>query len=397
MNDVTILMPCLNEAETLGICIERAKKLLTDNKLDGEILISDNGSTDGSQDIARAAGARVVDCPVRGYGAALQCGVENAVGEYILMGDSDDSYHFDEAWPMIQMLQKGYDVCMGTRLRGTIMKDAMPALNRYVGNPVLSAVGKLLFKTSLSDFHCGLRAFRKEKLLLLDLSTTGMEWASEMVVKARLAGLKMTEVPVTLYRDGRSRPPHLRRWRDGWRHLRFMLLHAPTWLFIIPGAVMMLIGLVGEVVLSQGVLHLGRIGLDVHTMLVMAFVFIVGLQTEFVGIFAKLFTQKTGILPYDDRFDKFIGRFTLERLLIFSFFIGLAGAAGILYSVVKWYRTGFAALNYQETMRQLIPSLTMISIAVQGIFNAFMLSTLSLTTKEMQTKSLRRGAGRSDG
>jgi len=226
MKELTVLMPCLNEAGTLKVCIERARKLLIDNKINGEILVSDNGSTDGSQEIARALGARVVECPIRGYGAALQFGIENAEGEFILMGDSDDSYHFDEAWPMVKKLEKGYDVCMGTRLRGTIMKNAMPGLNRYLGNPVLSTIGKVLFKTDLSDFHCGMRAFRKDKLLMLNLVTTGMEWASEMVVKAKLAGLKMTEVPITLYKDGRSRPPHLMRWRDGWRHMRFMLLHA---------------------------------------------------------------------------------------------------------------------------------------------------------------------------
>ncbi len=382
MNDVTILMPCLNEAETLGICIERAKKLLTDNKLDGEILISDNGSTDGSQDIARAAGARVVDCPVRGYGAALQCGVENAVGEYILMGDSDDSYHFDEAWPMIQMLQKGYDVCMGTRLRGTIMKDAMPALNRYVGNPVLSAVGKLLFKTSLSDFHCGLRAFRKEKLLLLDLSTTGMEWASEMVVKARLAGLKMTEVPVTLYRDGRSRPPHLRRWRDGWRHLRFMLLHAPTWLFTFPGLAMVTIGILGQLLLYRGMVRVGAAKLDVHSMLVMSFLSVLGAQAVFTGLFARLYSSLHGILPYDEKFEKAIRRLTLEKLLVVSLVLGLIGAGGFLSTIWEWYRVNFSELNYQITMRRLIPSLTLVAFSVQGIFNGFMLSILFLKTSK---------------
>lgn len=382
MNDVTILMPCLNEAETLGICIERAKKLLTDNHIDGEVLVSDNGSTDGSQDIARASGARVVNCPVRGYGAALQFGVESAMGKYILMGDSDDSYHFDEAWPMIQMLQKGYDVCMGTRLRGTIMKDAMPPLNRYVGNPVLSAVGKLLFKTSLSDFHCGLRAFRKEKLLLLDLSTTGMEWASEMVVKARLAGLKMTEVPVTLYRDGRSRPPHLRRWRDGWRHLRFMLLHAPTWLFTFPGLAMVTVGILGQLLLYRGMVQVGTAKLDVHSMLVMSFLSVLGAQAVFTGLFARLYSSLHGILPYDEKFEKAIRRLTLEKLLIVSMILGLIGMGGFLSTIWGWYRVNFSELNYQVTMRRLIPSLTLVAFAVQGIFNGFMLSILFLKTSK---------------
>lgn len=223
-------MPCLNEAATLSVCIGRVRRLLADNVIDGEILISDNGSTDGSQEIARTLGARVVHCPVRGYGAALQFGIENAEGEFVLIGDADDSYHFNEAMPMIQKLREGYDVCMGNRLKGTIEKDAMPKLNRYLGNPVLSFIGQVFFKTSLSDFHCGMRAFRKDKLLSLSLVTEGMEWASEMVVKAQLAGLKMTEVPITLHKAGRKRPPHLRRWRDGWRHLRFMCLYSSNWI-----------------------------------------------------------------------------------------------------------------------------------------------------------------------
>jgi glycosyltransferase involved in cell wall biosynthesis len=382
MKDLTILMPCLNEAVTLKVCIERARKLLIDNNIHGEILVSDNGSTDGSQEIARALGARVVECPVRGYGAALQCGIENAEGEFILMGDSDDSYHFDEAWPMIKMLQTGYDVCMGTRLRGAIMKNAMPKLNRYLGNPVLSTIGKVLFKTDLSDFHCGMRAFRKEKLLMLNLVTTGMEWASEMVVKAKLAGLKMTEVPITLYKDGRSRPPHLRRWRDGWRHMRFMLLHAPTWLFTFPGLAMVTIGILGQVLLYHGMVQVGTAKLDVHTMLVMAFLSVLGVQVVFTGLFARLYSSLHGILPYDEKFEKAIRRLTLEKLLIASLVLGLIGGGGFLYTIWEWYRVDFSDLNYQVTMRQLIPSLTLIAFAVQGIFNGFMLSILFLKTSK---------------
>ncbi len=382
MKDLTILMPCLNEAETLAVCIRRATKLLADNRVDGEILVSDNGSTDGSQEIARALGARVVECPLRGYGAALQFGIEQANSQFILMGDSDDSYHFDEAWPMVEMLKKGYDVCMGTRLKGRIMQHAMPALNRYFGNPFLSAIGKVLFKTDLSDFHCGMRAFRKDKLIMLDLATTGMEWASEMVVKAKLAGFKMTEIPVTLYKDGRSRPPHLRRWRDGWRHLRFMLLHSPTWLFTIPGFVMVTIGVSGQLILYHGMVQIGTAKLDVHTMLVMSFLSVVGAQVVFTGIFIRLYSSLHGILPYNQKFEKTVKGLTLEKLLITALVLGLLGLGGFLYTLWGWYRAGFSELNYEVTMRRLIPSLTLMALAVQGIFNGFMLSILFLKTKK---------------
>lgn len=228
MKELTVLMPCLNEAETIGKCIERAKRLISDNGIDGEIIVSDNGSVDGSRDIARSLGARVVECHVRGYGAALQLGIENSEGRFVLIGDSDDSYHFDEAMSMIEKLRSGYDICMGTRLKGRIMPDAMPLTNRYLGNPILTAIGRILFKIDLSDFHCGMRAFRRDKVVNLNLDSVGMEWATEMLIKAKLAGLNMTEVPITLYKDGRSRSPHLRPLRDGWRHLRLMLLYRYT-------------------------------------------------------------------------------------------------------------------------------------------------------------------------
>lgn len=380
MKELTVLMPCLNEAETLAQCIKRAKLLLDNNKIDGEILISDNGSTDGSQKIARCLEARVVECPTRGYGAALQFGIENAEGELVLMGDSDDSYHFDETMSMIEKLRKGVDVCMGTRLKGRIMPDAMPLLNRYLGNPVLTAIGRILFKIDLSDFHCGMRAFRKDKILGLNLVTTGMEWASEMIIKANLAGLKMTEVPITLYKDGRHRRPHLRPWRDGWRHLRFMLLHSPTWLFTIPGILMMSIGTLGEVILSQGVIKFRDITLDVHTLLVTAFFVILGVQIVFTGLFARLYSCLYGILPYDAKFEKVIRKLTLEKLLIVSLILGTIGLSGFFYTFWTWYKVNFSGLNYQVTMRQLIPSLTMMAVSVQGIFNGFMLSILFMKT-----------------
>ncbi len=381
MKELTILMPCLNEAETLGTCLERARRLLEENGIEGELLVSDNGSTDGSQEIARSYGARVVDCPVRGYGAALMCGIQAAKGRFILMGDSDDSYHFDEALPMLVKLREGADVCMGTRLKGRIMPGAMPFLNRYLGNPVLTAIGKILFGIEQSDFHCGMRAFRRDKVFAIGLVTTGMEWASEMVIKSRLAGLRMAEVPITLYKDGRSRSPHLRRWRDGWRHLRFMLLHAPTWLFVLPGAAMGALGLAGQLVLSRGVLHVGAATLDVHTMLVMAFLTMLGTQVVFTGIFAHLYSGLHGILPYDARFDRFVRRLTLERLLVACLVLGLIGALGFASVFLAWYRSGFAPLDYQVTMRQMIPALALITFAVQGGFNGFMLSILFLRTR----------------
>jgi glycosyltransferase involved in cell wall biosynthesis len=381
MKELTILMPCLDEAETLGQCIRRALKLLSDNRIDGEILISDNGSTDGSQEIAKSLGARVVYCPVRGYGAALQFGIENSEGEYVLMGDSDDSYHFDDALPMIERLRNGYDVSMGTRLKGKIMPGAMPKLNRYIGNPILTAIGKLFFKMEMSDFHCGMRAFRRDKIMGLNLVTTGMEWASEMIIKARLKGLKMTEVPITLYPDGRNRPPHLKPWRDGWRHLRFMLLHSPKWLFIIPGMVMAGTGIAGEALLLPGMLRIGRVNFDVHTLVAMSFLLILGIQIVFTGLFAKLYSHIVGILPYDEAFEKILKRFTLEKLLIVSLVLGLLGLGGFLYTLWQWYKVHFSALDYQVTMRQLIPSLSMIAVSVQGMFNGFMLSILFLKTK----------------
>ncbi len=383
-----MLLPCLNEAETVGVCVQRAQRLLADNNIDGEVLIADNGSIDGSRKIARDLRARVVKCPIRGYGAALQHGLQHARGKYVLIGDSDDSYHFDEALPLIKELRQGKDICIGTRMKGQIMQGAMPRLNRYIGNPILTAIGKMFFKIKVSDFHCGMRAFRREKILALHLVTTGMEWASEMIIKSGLANLKISEVPITLYKDGRNRGSHLKRWQDGWRHLRFMLLHAPTWLFIFPGLFMFFLGFLGEIVLARGPLAIKGVTLDVHSLLVMAFLEILGMQVIFTGIFATLFSHIVGILPYNKRFHRLVTLFTLENLLIGSCVIGLIGLGGFIFTIWKWYKVDFLALDYRETMRYLIPSLTLITLGLQGMFNGFMLSLLFLKTKTFESQPL---------
>jgi glycosyltransferase involved in cell wall biosynthesis len=379
--ELTILMPCLNEALTIETCIKRARKLLHDNGIAGEILVSDNGSTDGSQQIAERLGARVINCPVRGYGAALQFGIEHAVGVYVLMGDSDDSYHFDEASPMIEKLREGFDVCMGTRLKGRIMPGAMSPLNRYLGNPVLTTIGQGFFKIPTSDFHCGMRAFRNDRICGINLVTTGMEWASEMVIKSKLQNLKMCEVPITLYKDGRERPPHLRRWQDGWRHLRFMLMHTPNWLFIFPGMLLVTLGMLGEMKLMNGIIQIGSAKLDVQTMIVLSFLLIVGVQMLFTGFMADIYSHTSGVFPYTEKYLRSIKGFTLEKLLLLAILVGGVGGLGFCGVLWEWFKTGFGALDFEMTTRQLIPSMALITISAQCIFNGFMLSVLLMPTK----------------
>lgn len=386
---LSIVMPCLNEALTLPVCIRRAKELLATHRIDGEVLIADNGSTDGSQGIAASLGARVVHCPTRGYGAALQLGIQQAKGEFIIMGDCDDSYHFDEALPMLQKLEEGYDICMGTRLKGKIMPGAMPALNQLLGNPVLTFIGRLFFNIETSDFHCGMRAFRRDKVLDIGLVTTGMEWASEMVIKSRLNGLRMTEVPITLYKDGRNRPPHLRRWHDGWRHLRFMLLHAPNWLFVYPGTAIVLTALILGILLIRGQVQIGSANLGVHSLLTMAFMMIVGIQAIFAGLFINLYAHLIGLLPTSSKFIERLKKFSLERFLIAFGVVGFIGFGVFIGNFLGWYSQGYPALDIYATMRQIVPALTLMTISVQGIFNCFMFSILFLKTRRLEGEDLK--------
>ena len=379
--EVSIVMPCLNEAETLGVCIEKAQGWLDDNTVIGEVIVADNGSVDGSQRIAEAMGARVVQVEMKGYGNALMGGIAAARGEYIVMGDADDSYDFTDLQPFIEKLREGYDLVIGNRFTGGIKPRAMPALHRYLGNPVLSELGRLFFQSPCGDFHCGLRAFRKQSLLKMDLRTTGMEFASEMIVKATLHKLKIAEVPTTLSPDGRSRPPHLRSWRDGWRHLRFLLLYCPRWLFLYPGALLLTAGLVVGLLLLRGPIVIGRVGFDVHSLLYAALAVVIGFQAITFAVFTKLFAITEGLLPADERLKKLFRYVSLEVGLSIGGALVLAGVAGSIYAFGSWSFRSFPALDPSSMMRIVIPSVTSLTLGCQIIFSSFFLSVLGLARR----------------
>lgn len=380
--ELTIVMPCLNEAETLKVCIDKAMKYLNDNNISGEVVIGDNGSTDGSQDIARSCGARVVDIPRKGYGSALMGAIQAAKGKYVIMGDSDDSYDFSNLNAYVEKLRGGYDLVMGNRFKGGIAKGAMPFLHYYLGNPVLSFIGKLFFGGGINDFHCGLRGFRQDIVTLLNLQTTGMEFASEMVVKAQINKLKIIEVPTTLSPDGRSRPPHLRTWRDGWRHLRFLLLYSPKWLFLIPGLTLMLIGLILFILIQQGPVQLMNIHFDTNTLLYAGAFVVIGFQAVNFAVFTRIYALQQGFLPKNSTLDKLYNFITLEAGLIIGVLITLAGLGGSVYSLYLWDQQDFGQLNYSSILRVVIPSVFAIMIGLQTIFSSFFLSFLGLNQKK---------------
>jgi len=375
--ELSIVMPCLNEAETLGTCITKAQNFLWKEQIAGEVLIADNGSNDGSVAIAQQFGARVVHVDERGYGSALSQGIAAARGKYVIMGDADDSYNFSDLSLFVEQLRNGYDLVMGNRFRGGIQPGAMPLLHRYLGNPVLTWIGRLFFGSPCRDFHCGLRGFRRDSIEQLDLRTTGMEFASEMVVKASLRKLRITEVPTTLSPDGRSRPPHLRTWRDGWRHLRFLLLYSPRWLFLYPGLLLMLAGL-----LVGGWLLPGTRGVfDVHTLLYAAAAIIVGFQSVWFAVFTKIFAINQGLLPEDRRLLRFFRVINLEKGLIFGAGLLVIGFLGSLYAFLIWGQRGFGALEASSMMRLAIPSVTAIIVGSQIVLSSFFLSVLGLKLK----------------
>ena len=379
--ELTILMPCLNEAETLEACVRKAMAYLKRSGVAGEVLIADNGSTDGSQAIAAGLGARVVQIAERGYGGALKGGIAAARGCYIIMGDSDDSYDFASLDPFVEKLREGYELVMGNRFLGGIVPGAMPPLHKYLGNPVLSFIGRLFFKSPIRDFHCGLRGFSKEAIQRLDLQTSGMEFASEMVVKSTIHRLKLAEVPTTLSPDGRSRPPHLRSWRDGWRHLTFLLIYSPRWLFLIPGALLTLVGTIILLLLVPGPLTLGTVTFDIHTMLYSAVAVILGLQLSAFAIFSKVFAVNARLIPEDGRTALILREATLERGLVLGGVLVVLGAAGSLYGFFAWQATDFGPLVATSMMRVTIPSLTALAVGVQIMFASFFLSTLRLIRK----------------
>lgn len=379
--EVTILMPCLNEAETLEICIRKAKKGLEQCGVAGEVLIADNGSTDGSLEIAARCGARVVHVADKGYGAALSGGIKDARGTYVIMGDADDSYDFQSIGPFVEQLRAGHDLVMGNRFKGGIAEGAMPPLHRYLGNPVLSWLGRLFFGIKVRDFHCGLRGFNRERILALNLRTTGMEFASEMVVRASLENYSMTEVPTTLSPDGRSRPPHLRTWRDGWRHLSFLLMYSPKWLFLYPGFFILGLGAILSLVLFPGQFDIAGIGFDIHTFIVGCFSVVMATQAIEFAIFARRFATSHKLMPQSQKQSFITEVFTLERTLLLAGCLILLGFIGLLSCFLQWATSGFGPVEYTTMLRLLALSMTIMTVGVQTVFMAFFSAITEIPTK----------------
>lgn len=391
--ELTILMPCLNEAETLAVCIRKASAFLNRSGIDGEIVIADNGSTDGSQDIATAHGARVVPIPVRGYGSALIGGIRAARGRYVIMADSDDSYDFSALDPFVEKLRQGWQLVMGNRFRGGIAPGAMPWLHRYLGNPVLTTIGRVFFNSPCGDFHCGLRGFDRAAILGLDLQAGGMEFASEMVVKATVHKLRITEVPTRLSPDGRSRPPHLRSWRDGWRHLRFLLLFSPRSLFLYPGAFLFAAGLILTAWLLPAPRQVAGVSLDIHTLLYTSVATVIGVQAMLFWVFAKIYGQRERIVPPDPKFDAALRAATLERALIAGGLLLLLGLGLGVRALSNWHSQGFGDLSPDAAMRIVIPSATSMLLGMQLIYSAFFLTLLgiSASTRDNPPAAARTG------
>jgi Glycosyl transferase family 2 len=371
-------MPCLNEAETVATCVRKAVAFLAEHGIDGEVLVADNGSTDGSRALAEAAGARVVEVAHRGYGNALMGGIASASGRYVIMGDADDSYDFTALMPFLARLRAGADLVMGNRFRGGIAPGAMPPLHRYLGNPVLSFIGRLFFGSKIGDFHCGLRGFNRRSALNLGLQASGMEFASELVVKATLAGQRIEEVPTALSPDGRSCPPHLRSWSDGWRHLRFLLLFSPRWLFFYPGLAMLFVGVVAGLAIIPGPLSIGSVKLDVDTLAGASALVVIGIQSVLFAIFTSVYASNEGFLPPSKAVKRLLTVWTLERGIAGGAALGVAGVAGVIASLVIWSGASFGRLPYDSVLRVVLPSATALIASCQLVFGTFFLSILGI-------------------
>jgi len=383
--EVSIVMPCLDEAETLATCIGKARSAIESGGLRAEIIVADNGSTDGSPLIAKELGARVVEVARRGYGSALLGGIAAARGKFVVMGDADDSYDFTAIAPLIAKLRQGYDLVMGNRFSGGIQAGAMTWSHRWVGNPALTRLSNLFFRTPVGDMHCGLRAFRKDAIDSLRLRATGMEFASEMVIKASLQRMKIAEVPVTLRPDGRSRPPHLRTWRDGWRHLRFMLLFSPRWLFLYPGVALLGGGVIVGALLETGPRRIGSVAFDIHTLLLAGFACLIGFQLVVFAVFTKVFAMERGFHPPSATYYRLFDYVKLETGLVVGGLMFAVGVVGIVVAVFSWGALGFGNLDPRLTMREIIPAAVLLTLGVQTVFASFFLSILGMEKEQAES------------
>lgn len=376
--ELTILMPCLNEAETLAKCIGDAQRFIAENAISAEILIADNGSTDDSVTIAEDAGARVVHAETKGYGAALIAGIRAARGRYVIMGDADDSYDFTALQPFLASLRNGADLVIGNRFEGGIEAGAMPALHRFLGNPVLSFLGRLFFKIRIGDFHCGLRGINRQRFSQLTLRTTGMEFASEMIVTSALSDFKIREVPTVLRPDGRTRAPHLKTWSDGWRHLSFLLIYSPRWAFLYPGLALILFGILIASVLLPGAVYIGGVGFDIHTFVLACFAILIGIQAVGFAIIARRYAASHGMIPRVSRYSGLFNALTFDRVLVAAGLISLGGAGGILWCVLQWASVGFGPLEYAFLLRFLLLSVTVLAIGIQTALVAFLAALIDV-------------------
>ena len=374
--ELSIVLPCLDEAETLAAVIDRANRFLRAYEVSGEVIVADNGSTDGSLEIARLAGARIVQVEARGYGSALIGGIRAARGIFVAMGDADESYDFMSLLPFLTKLRQGSDLVMGNRFLGGIGHGAMPRLHRYLGNPVLSFIGRLFYDAPIGDFHCGLRAFRRDRILALNLCSSGMEFASEMVVKARLTKLQISEVPTSLTKDGRSRPPHLRSWSDGWRHLKFLLLFSPRWLFVYPGLALAICATLAFAYLMPGYQFLGGARLGVHSLLFAAFGMLVGAQLASFGLIASLFGVRERFWLSSGRLDTLQRWLSVDRGCVVGGVMITLSVVGTALCVWQWMQTGYGDLDVERQMRLVIPTMLLGVLGVQLTFTSFLIGLI---------------------